>query len=208
MLSALIMRTMITARWLGATAAWLIPTLWLSLSAQPQTVQLPDLLLPQSDARSENSVIARFRGVYRDERLKTLVERIVARLVAVSGRSDLHFDATILNSAAVNAFIDPEGHLYVTRGLIALTNDPSELASALAHEIAHIVAGHQLIDDATKRNPDVQAGETQNPSNALAVARYKITLAAFSRAQELEADRLGVDLAALRPGRTATRFAA
>ena len=58
-----------------------------------------------------------------------------------SGRT-WHYRVTILNSAAVNAFALPTGQLYVTRGLIALANDTSELASVLSHEMSHVIARH------------------------------------------------------------------
>ena len=36
------------------------------------------------------------------------------------------------------------GYLYVTRGLLALADDSSELAAVLSHEIAHVLANHAL----------------------------------------------------------------
>src|SRR5262245_65805004 len=70
---------------------------------------------------------------------------MVAKLVAASERPDVHYRITILNSAAVNAFALPTGQLYVTRGLIALANDTSELASVLSHEMSHVIARHAAI---------------------------------------------------------------
>ena len=66
------------------------------------------------------------------------------KLVA-SDRPDLHYRITLLNSPVVNAFALPSGQLYVTRGLIALANDSSELASVMSHEMAHVVAHHAEI---------------------------------------------------------------
>ena len=54
----------------------------------------------------------------------------------------MSYNVIILNSPAVNAFALPGGQLYITRGLIALANDTSELASVLAHEMAHVIARH------------------------------------------------------------------
>ena len=64
------------------------------------------------------------------------------KLVAASERPDMQYSVTILNSPAVNAFALPTGQLYVTRGLIALANDTSELASVLSHEMSHVIASH------------------------------------------------------------------
>ena len=59
-----------------------------------------------------------------------------------SDRPDESFQVTILNSPAVNAFALPNGRLYVTRGLLALANDTSEIAAVLSHEIAHVTLRH------------------------------------------------------------------
>ena len=58
----------------------------------------------------------------------------------------------MLNSQSVNAFALPTGQLYVTRGLIALANDESELASVLAHEMGHVIARHAEIREEEARS--------------------------------------------------------
>jgi predicted Zn-dependent protease len=42
----------------------------------------------------------------------------------------------------VNAFALPGGYVYVTRGLLALANDTSEVAAVIAHEMAHVTTRH------------------------------------------------------------------
>ena len=51
-----------------------------------------------------------------------------------------HF--TVLNSAVENAFAVPGGYVYITRQLMALMDDESELAFALGHEVGHVAANH------------------------------------------------------------------
>ncbi len=108
---------------------------------------------------------------------------------------------TILNSPAINAFALPTGQLYITRGLIALANDTSELSSVLSHEMAHVIARHAAIrEDQARQAAIVSRVVTDigaDPElSALALARSKLTLASFSRAQEFEADGIGVGIAA------------
>jgi len=74
-----------------------------------------------------------------------MLSATVARLVAASERPDLQYRVTILNSGVVNAFALPSGDLFVTRGLLALANDTSEVAAVMAHEIAHVTARHALL---------------------------------------------------------------
>src|SRR5260370_5496098 len=121
------------------------------------------------------------------------------RLVAASERPDLHYRVTLLNSASVNAFALPIGYLYAPRGLVELANDNAELAWVLAHEMAHVIARHAAIrEDQVKQAALVSRVATDvfnDPQmGALALAKSKIALATFSRAQELEADGIGVGI--------------
>jgi predicted Zn-dependent protease len=121
--------------------------------------------------------------------------------VAASERPDVHYRVTILNSAAVNAFALPTGQLYVTRGLIALANDTSEVASVLSHEMSHVIARHAAIREDQARQVALVSRVVQDvlsdpETGALALAKSKIALASFSRAQEFEADGIGVGIAA------------
>jgi predicted Zn-dependent protease len=130
-----------------------------------------------------------------------LVSRTVDRLVAASERPDQRYRVTILNSPAVNAFALPGGQLYVTRGLIALANDTSELASVLAHEMSHVIAQHAAMREDRARQVALVGRVFDNfgadpDMHALALAKSKIALATFSRSQELEADGIGVGIAA------------
>ncbi len=121
--------------------------------------------------------------------------------MAASERPDLKYRVTVLNSPAINAFALPDGSLYVTRGLLALANDTSEMSSVLAHEMAHVIARHASIrEDQVKQAvlvsrviSDVVADQNMG---ALAMQKSRQTLATFSRGQELEADAIGVGIAA------------
>ena len=149
--------------------------------------------------REHERILSSYGGAYDDPRLESLISKTVDRLVAASERPDLAYKVTILNSGAVNAFALPTGQLYVTRGLIALASDTSELSSVLAHEMAHVLAKHASIrEDEAKKAAVVTrvVSEMGNDADmtALALAKTKITMASFSRAQEFEADGIGVGI--------------
>jgi predicted Zn-dependent protease len=151
-------------------------------------------------AREHQRILAAYGGAYDDPNLKGLINATVTKLVAASERPDLQYRITILNSASVNAFALPSGNLYVTRGLIALANDTSELASVLAHEMSHVIARHaETREDEARQVALVTRVFTDLGSDpetsALALAKSKIKLASFSRAQELEADGIGIGIA-------------
>ena len=104
-------------------------------------------------------------------------------------------------STPTSSALDGGKHVELTRGLIALANDDSELGSVLAHEMAHVIARHAAIREAQVRQAmivsRVISDVVQDPDlGALALAKNKISLAAFSRDQELEADAVGVGISA------------
>ena len=151
--------------------------------------------------REHQRILAAYSGAYEDPKLEALLNQTVAKLVAASERPDLPYHVTILNSAAVNAFALPTGQLYVTRGLIALASDTSELASVLSHEMSHVIARHAAIREDQARQVALVSRVVQDvlsdpETGALALAKSKIALASFSRAQEFEADGIGVGIAA------------
>lgn len=174
-------------------------------SAPPQTAAAAKFPKPvvqtPANEREHERILASYGGVYTDPRLEALINKTVERLVAASERPDLSYKVTILNSGAVNAFALPTGLLYVTRGLIALASDTSELSSVLSHEMAHVIAKHAAIREDQARQAAlvtrVVADMGDDPDlTALALAKTKLTMASFSRSQEFEADAIGVGISA------------
>lgn len=186
-----------TSLLLGACAALNDST---TATAPTPPPRLEETLTPAQRQEHER-LVASYGGAYNNPKLQAQIEGVVNRLVAASERPNLHYRVTILNSPAVNAFALPNGSLYVTRGLLSLASDNSELASVLAHEMAHVIANHA----ATREDQMKQAvlvsrviSDVVNDSDlgALALARSRISLASFSRGQELEADAIGVGISA------------
>jgi predicted Zn-dependent protease len=156
---------------------------------------------PPAHQREHQRILSTYGGAYENAKLQTLLRQTVDRLVAASERPDLRYDITVLNSPAINAFALPSGQLYVTRGLIALANDASELASVLAHEMAHVVVRHAAMRADRMRQAAIVSRVANDllsdpQMGAMAVAKSKIALATFSRTQELEADGIGVSMSA------------
>ena len=155
---------------------------------------------PASEKEHER-ILASYGGVYDDPKLEALVTKTVDRLVAASDRPDQPYKVTILNSGAVNAFALPTGQLYVTRGLIALASDTSELSSVLSHEMAHVLAKHAAQrEDQARQAAIVDKVVTDMGSDpevtAFTIAKNKISMANFSRSQEIDADAMGVEISA------------
>ncbi len=168
-----------------------------------QSISLPEppkqAEVSPAQAREHQRILAAYGGAYQNPRLEGLITETVDKLVAASERPSLRYKVTILNSPAINAFALPNGQLYVTRGLLALANDTSELASVLSHEMAHVIARHAAMrEDQAKQAALMNrwANDLVNDpqTGALQLARSKIALASFSRSQELEADGIGVGI--------------
>jgi predicted Zn-dependent protease len=151
--------------------------------------------------REHQRVLAAYGGAYEDPKLQAVLTRVVNRLVAASEQPEMTYKVTILNSPAVNAFALPTGQLYVTRGLLGLANDSSEVASVVSHEVAHVIARHADMREEQARRAELVNNVVNDvlsdpQDGAMALARSKLALASFSRAQEFEADGIGVDIAA------------
>ena len=147
--------------------------------------------------REHRNLVTMFGGEYHSAQAEKLLNDIMARLSAASDRPEQTYHVTILNSPVVNAFALPNGNLYVTRGLLALANDTSEIAAVMAHEVAHVSANHASARAELQRRAElvsrVVAEVLEDPVAGEAVqARGQFSLASFSRAQELEADQIGV----------------
>ncbi len=151
-------------------------------------------------AREHPKIIKSYGGLYSNAKLENMLSKLVGRLVAASPEPSRPYRVTILNSPSINAFALPGGYLYVTRGLLALANDKSELAAVLAHEMAHVTSRHALERAKAKQQSELVSRALKNMvGDKTQAARIKaqnlVTLASFSQVQELEADRLGIETA-------------
>jgi predicted Zn-dependent protease len=142
-------------------------------------------------------LIDAFGGVYNAPTTEGYLDGVLAKLAPASEASAEPYRVTMLNSPIVNAFALPSGDIFVTRGLLALADDTSEIAAVMAHEIGHITAHHaaqraefeKTAALFTRVNSQVLAhSEAQDEAEA----RSKLAIARFSRQQELEADQIGI----------------
>jgi predicted Zn-dependent protease len=160
----------------------------------------PRVIDPERE-RDHARLISAFGGEGWAPQLQDLLSDATNRLVMATDRPDESYQVTILNSPVVNAFALPDGRLYVTRGLLALANDTSEVAAVLSHEIAHITLRHaSQRSELQARSALIErvAENVLNDSKEAAVVQNQArsTLASFSRSQELEADQTGVSVLA------------
>ncbi len=79
-----------------------------------------------------------------DPKLQTYVNQIGKWLALQTDKPQLPWRFAVLDTDTVNAFAVPGGYVFVTRGLLLLLRDESELAGVLAHEISHVTERHAL----------------------------------------------------------------
>lgn len=139
-------------------------------------------------------------GEYRDDRLKTYLKGIVVNIHKVSHRPNLPVDFAIQDSSVPNAWAIP-GHVVMTRGLLANLNNEGEFVYVMGHEMGHVAARHSASQMSHSMLTQVLLG---GASIALAGSDYSdaaltlgslggsLLLLKYSRNDELEADRLGV----------------
>ncbi len=153
-----------------------------------------------AERKEHINIISTYGGVYNNRKAEIMVANIASKLLIAAGQSNKKFTVTILDSPDINAFALPGGYIYVTRGLLALANDKSELAAVLSHEIAHVILKHARARSERTRTSQIVdrvidsilGGNSETDQSA---ARSRLSLAAFNQAQELSADKEGVLIA-------------
>ncbi|EJF92096.1 M48 family metalloprotease [Bartonella melophagi] len=150
-------------------------------------------------ATYHSRILQTYGGQYYNPKLEHMLAKIVNRLTAASQNPDQTYHVTILDTENINAFALPGSYIYVTRGMLALANDTSEVAAILAHEIAHITANHGILR--LQKEIELKLAEhaatnilehssTKSPN----ILKDKKQLAQFTRSQELQADSIGIEM--------------
>lgn len=145
-------------------------------------------------------ILAAFGGELNDPQLEAYVGRIHDRLIAASPTPNADIELTILDSPVINAMALP-GHVYVTRGLLALANSEAEVAGVIGHEVGHVFERHTAQRVSRSNLSGLGAAAIailtgDEDTGQLAGQAAQLYLLRFSRTQEYEADLVGVRLLA------------
>lgn len=87
-----------------------------------------------------SETVSGFRLI-RDAEIETLLTEMVRPIFKVAGLREDSAKVFIIDSDTINAFTIGGGYIFVYTGLL-LRLDPMQLMGVLAHETAHIAAGH------------------------------------------------------------------
>jgi predicted Zn-dependent protease len=202
--------------WLLAASLAFLPRAFAQYSPVPLSAQLPDLgdasgsdLSLQTERKIGESIMRdiRFRepSYLDDPEVTEYLNGLGARLSNSSTGPHRDFELFAIRDASINAFALPGGFIGVHTGLVTATDNESEIASVLGHEMAHVTQHHiarqigiekqmllpMMIAIAAamlmaRSRPDLASGATA------AVQGGAIqTQLSFSRDFEREADRIG-----------------
>ena len=83
-------------------------------------------------------------GLVQNAELQAYVGDISRKLAVHSPRRAVKYEIKVVEMDEPNAFALPGGQIFVSRGLVLLTNSKGELANVIAHEIGHVAARHAL----------------------------------------------------------------
>ena len=147
-----------------------------------------------------------------DPEVSDYVSSVGGRLLAVAEGNRKDIDFFVVQDEAINAFALIGGHIGVHSALIMLTQNESELAGVMAHEIAHVLQKHQarMVHGASRsqwtslaalalaiiasRSSSSQGSQITEAALASAGALQIQNQIDYTREHEREADRVGLTL--------------
>jgi predicted Zn-dependent protease len=141
-------------------------------------------------------------GVYQNEAVTKYVSLVGSALAQSSTRPTLEWSFIVLDTDGVNAYAAPGGYIHITKGLLGLMKNESELAGVLGHEITHVTKKHTI--EAIRRskltNEVTQAaggGSLRNQiiARVAGLSYERIFDGSYSRDDENESDKIGVQVA-------------
>ena len=198
----------------GVRQIWFVLVFCLSLGPIALASDLPDIgdtsgtiLSPEQERQIGEAAMRDLRrslAIVDDPLINEYIQSLGYRLVANSDSQQRQFTFFVVNDPTVNAFAAPGGFIGINTGLILITESESELASVLAHEIAHITQNHFLraMESASRMNLPATAaliaaiilGQDSRALGGAVIGGYIQQRINFTRANEQEADRICIDV--------------
>ncbi len=149
-------------------------------------------------------------NLINDPIVTSYIQMLGNRLLMSNNSSSIKYRFLVANHPSINAFATPGGVIVINSGVILKTNSEAELASVLAHEIAHVKARHLSRMHEASSKVDITTALTVI-ANVIAGMYDTATLGktlittqgikaqkqiSFIREHEREADRLAINILA------------
>lgn len=217
----MVMTGLLTGSWAAARAqtesVTLRPSVVDPAIALPRDLNLPQIgdpadsaLTPAEEARLGAQVVAQlyaYEYLLEDPQLTEYLTAMGWRLAAASGTNPEHLELFVVKDPRINAFALPGGYMGFNAGLLTASDSESELAGVMAHELAHVTQRHIARGAAQGGGLSTLAtwaavlaaviAGSADPDVILAALAAGQSIAYqrqvnFTRANELEADRIGI----------------
>lgn len=142
-----------------------------------------------------------------DDALQRYVTLVGNTVAMYSERPNLEWHFAVLETSMVNAYSAPGGYIFITTGALAQIRSEAELAAVLGHEIAHATEKH-ILDEIKRAEIWSTGGEIaderlgslgltdERARKVGEIGRGRLFENGIGRREELEADRIGVTVAA------------
>jgi predicted Zn-dependent protease len=155
-----------------------------------------------------------YKDILKKQKLSTRqdwqsqLRRVGQRIAAAAEKPDYKWEFNVLQGKEINAFALPGGKVAFWEGIMPVAQDDTGIAVIMGHEVAHAIARHgaermsqamgvELAGQlATLGVGKVSPGLTEGFANAYGLASTVGVLLPWGRAQESEADQIGLTLMA------------
>lgn len=187
----------------------------LIVSTTESVSKVTEQISPENEyyiGRATAAIILNDYDLYNEPNLTKYLNKICGAITINSEKPDLYngYYVAVLDSDEINAMATPGGHILITRGLLKCTSNEEELASVIAHEIAHIQKQHSISAIKTSRFKDLSLNvaslainESDNDEVKQMMSVFgdsvddvvsSLVLNGFSQEQEFEADAYALEL--------------
>ncbi|MEM8844837.1 MAG: M48 family metalloprotease [Pseudomonadota bacterium] len=166
-----------------------------------QEAELGKILLPQVNRRLPIST---------DPEIRSYIQSLGTRLISGGLNSDFPYYFLVVFDNRINAFAMPGGIVAINSGLFVLTENESELASVVGHEISHVSQRHIARQFSRQQQLSVVStlallgsilatiygggSGAGQAATAATLGTLQQSQLAYTRSFEREADRLGMQL--------------
>lgn len=134
-----------------------------------------------------------------------IADRVAAQVLNAAGKNPQEWEVVVFEGGEANAFALPGKKIGVFEGMMRTTQNDAQLAAVIAHEIAHVEQDHSQERLNSQAATDLGVnlagaalgaagiGNPQAIAGLLGAGAQYGLLLPYSRNQELEADRLGLE---------------
>jgi predicted Zn-dependent protease len=187
--------------------ALLLPFLLLSMTAFPSRAPAwgEFTLKDEKELGEKFNILIRSRmPLVQDAEIVGYVRGLVERLSRAMPKQPFPFTVSVIRHNAVNAFACPGGYIFVHTGLLLAMEHEAEVAGVLAHEMAHVTQRHiasriensQIVSVLSVLGMLAGAllgGAASSAAVAGSMAAGQAAMLSYSRADEREADQVGMN---------------